>query len=391
MFEVFRQPFSLERVTAIATWLVVTSICLYLMATKSNASVLYLLGTLALCVVYLLLWIAVSQESTTQISRKNRMALSALLFCLIIGIYFVVPYNFIAIYMVIFSAITPYLISIKRAFLLSPVWSVPLYLVYHFYWGYDSALLNAFLFWTFNLFALTMVNASIKERDARLMAEDSNRQLRATQSLLNQAVKQGERVRIARNIHDLLGHHLTALTINLQVASRKTNKDDTELKASIDHCHQLAKLLLSDVREAVSDIRDKGKIDLAASLNSMISMLPNLDVQLDIDEQIQLTNIEVADAIIKCVQETITNTLKHARAKHISIKLSHQDSPNTDLPQSIIHIEMSNDGLIPSKIKDGNGLTGMRERVAALKGSIEFLLNNKRFCTHISIPLAQLD
>ena len=77
MFEVFKQPFSLERVTAIVTWLVVTSICLYLMATNSNASALYLLGTLVLCVVYLLLSIAVSQESTTQIRRKKRLALSA--------------------------------------------------------------------------------------------------------------------------------------------------------------------------------------------------------------------------------------------------------------------------------------------------------------------------
>ena len=61
-----------------------------------------------------------------------------------------------------------------------------------------------------------MVNTATKEREAKEHANQLNRELLATQELLSQASKQAERVRIARNIHDLLGHHLTALTINLR-------------------------------------------------------------------------------------------------------------------------------------------------------------------------------
>ena len=165
--------------------------------------------------------------------------------------------------MVIFSSCLLYFVSFKTALILSPFLAIPLILIYTFHWGYNDMIMTGFLFWTFNLFGLVMVHTSVKEREARLEAELASRQLKATQGLLNEAVKQGERVRIARNIHDLLGHHLTALTINLQVAARKSNG---ESKESIEQCHQLAKLLLSDVREAVSDIRDKSKIDLQTSI-----------------------------------------------------------------------------------------------------------------------------
>ena len=74
----------------------------------------------------------------------------------------------------------------------------------------------------FNMFALIMVNTATKEREAKERPNQLNRELLATQKLLRQASTQAERVRIVRNIHDLLGHHLSALSINLQVASRIT-------------------------------------------------------------------------------------------------------------------------------------------------------------------------
>lgn len=427
-----KQHLNLDRISAIVTWTIVTGICMYLLNKHTDFSPTYIAGAFALCCLYLVLWIFVSTESTDHIKEPFRIAGTALLFATIIAIYFVIPFSFVAIFMVIFSALMPYLMSIKRAFLLSPLWSLPLYFVYQFYWNENSALLNAFLFWTFNLFSLVMVNSRIKERDARLAVEESNRQLIATQSLLNEAVKQGERVRIARNIHDLLGHHLTALTINLQVASRKSallgdsaklesaklegaehesaelaSKTETEqaqsntaleraktqsatqeLTSSIDQCHQLAKLLLSDVREAVSDIRDKSQLDLAASINSLIDKLPSLDVDLRLDESIQISDIQVADTIIKCIQESITNTLKHAQGKQVSIVLKRAQSENNE-DQITLHI--TNDGRMPKQIKAGNGLLGMQERIAAIKGDITFLLDKGKFCAHINIPLARFD
>lgn len=375
--------FMLERLSGIATWLVVSVSSIGLMATQNNSGLGHLLLAGFMCLTYLGLWVyAVTGNDNGSPSVTRKIAIVALFF-VVLGIYFVIPYSFVAIFMVIFSAITPYFMSTKRAFLLSPLWSLPLYLIYSLYWQQSGVVITTFLFWTFNLFALVMVNTSLREREARHAAETATRELAATQSLLNEAVKQGERVRIARNIHDLLGHHLTALTINLQVASRKS---EGEVKASIEQCHQLAKLLLSDVREAVSDIRDKGKLDLRASISTILASLPSIKAEFDFDNKLNISDIHIADTIVKCVQESITNTLKHAHGKHICVGLRYSNANYNE-----IELRIQNDGNVPSNIIFGNGLSGIKERIDELKGRVEFSLKQGAFITHIHIPVPQDD
>lgn len=377
--------FSLERMSAAITWMIVSGFSLWMMWDSGNFSYTRLTIMLALCLVYFVLWDYITKNDDTKNTLSKRKFAAGVLFCTIIAIYFTTPVTFVAIFMVIFSGVTPYFMSVKRAFLISPLLALPLFLVYTFYWG-QSGVVNTFLFWTFNIFALVMVNTSLREKEARLQAELTMRELKSTQGLLNEAVKQGERVRIARNIHDLLGHHLTALTINLQVASRKS---EGEVKDSIEECHQLAKLLLSDVREAVSDIRDKSKLDLEGSIRSMVEKLPKLSLELDIDNHIQIDDIQVADAIIKAVQETITNTLKHAQGTTISVHVNYAVAELTDNKQ--LQIDIANDGKTPTTFTQGNGLMGIKERLNALKGSASFMVDADAFRTRLLIPVSQND
>jgi len=344
------------------------------------------------------MWLMVSQPDGYFKVELTRYVMFALMFVNVIVIYFLVPYSFSAIYMVIWSAALTYFVSVRTALLLSPFWSMPLWLVYGYYWNETYSIVSAILFWTFNLFALIMVNTALKEKQAREKVEQVNRELVSTQQLLNQASKQAERVRIARNIHDLLGHHLTALTINLQVASRQltlaeqsqgsqqTKRDSTNLdadqatgmqinnnqgcindaKLKVDQCHSLAKLLLSDVREAVSDIRDKSRIDLSAALQAITENLPTLTVDLQIDENVQIDDVGIAETIIRTVQECITNSLKHAKASELNIRLEQR-------PEALF-ISMHDNGKKTknSIFEPGNGLKGMRERINQYAGSISF-------------------
>ena len=78
--------------------------------------------------------------------------------------------------------------------------------------------LTAILFWTFNLFSLMMMESRKQAEVAREQAEQANRELRALQDLMQQASRKDERTRIARDIHDLVGHHLTALSLHLLVS-----------------------------------------------------------------------------------------------------------------------------------------------------------------------------
>ncbi len=381
-----RYQVSLEQWSAIITWAIVSGFSLSIIYKSDTFSSLYLLLGASLCLIYIVLWLTLTADDQISLSKRSQYMILLGLFVDIIAIYFVFPVPFVAIFMVIFSACTIYFIGIKWAIALSPILGLPLILVYHFYWKFDGMVMTGLLFWTFNLFALIMVYTSIKEKEARLEAENATRQLRATQGLLNEAVKQGERVRIARNIHDLLGHHLTALTINLQVASRQASGDTQK---SIEQCHQLAKLLLSDVREAVSDIRDKSTLDLDKSIRAMLANLPDLQVTFELEEGLNIDDIQVADAIIKSIQETITNTLNHAKGDFITIHIK-KDEPNSSLKQNII-VEIKNNGKIPQAFSLGNGLKGIQERFMSLGGSADFKVDRTFFYTSLSVPVANND
>ena len=163
-------------------------------------------------------------------------------------------------FIVIWSAILLYYVNWKKCVVISIPLALPTILIQGAVWQEQQAVLTGALFWAFKLFAMIMSNTAIKESKAREEADALNRQLLSTQQLKKQALTQDERLRIARNIHDVLGHHLTALTINLQVASRKADLlESTEsqaIKRQVEQSHSIAKLLLSDVREAISDIRE---------------------------------------------------------------------------------------------------------------------------------------
>jgi two-component system, NarL family, sensor histidine kinase DesK len=97
----------------------------------------------------------------------------------------------------------------------------------------------------------------------------------------------------------------------------------------------------------------------------------------------------MADAIIKTIQETITNTLKHAHGSEISVRLNYQGKPTSS--EKHIEVVITNDGCMPTEIKLGNGLRGIKERLATLKGQASFIIEGGKFKTHLIIPVAQHD
>jgi signal transduction histidine kinase len=291
------------------------------------------------------------------------------------GLFFLVPYTHSAILITIWCTLLPNVMSLRSAMLTAPLWSSPLWLIYQFHWQEKYAFVSASLFFMFNMFALIMVNTATKEREAKERANQLNRELLATQKLLRQASTQAERVRIAQNIHDLLGHHLTALSINLQVASRITQG---EAKEKIETCHGLAKLLLSDVREAVSEIREKSDVELKDTLMALFDNLPRLKIQLHFDDNLNINEVNTADTIIKCVQESVTNTLKHSTADVVVLQVNKAKQG--------ISVNINDNGKLIKHFDMGNGLKGMVERLSLIGGHVNFTHDNKGFRTSISIP-----
>src|SRR5690606_41315657 len=123
--------------------------------------------------------------------------------------------------------------------------------------------------------------------------------------------------RIALELQDLLGNHLTAISLNLEVANHLSAGTAHE---HVGHVHTLAKLQLSDVREAVSKISDGDGIDMGASLRPLAENVPALQVEMRLPEPFLLDDAERAHVLLRCTQEIITNTVRHAQASRLELE-----------------------------------------------------------------------
>jgi signal transduction histidine kinase len=210
----------------------------------------------------------------------------------------------------------------------------------------------------FSLFAVSAAHLARSEASARQSLAQANAELQATHALLAENARMSERLRISRDLHDVLGHNLTSLTVHLDVASR------TAQGAGVEHvrcARAIAGTLLHEVRGVVSQIRVQ-PIDLRATLLSLTEGLPGLRVKLVLPDDLAALDPARADTILRCVQELTTNTLRHAQARELSIEIRQSAS-------GALSIAARDDGRGGAAI-EGGGLAGMRERFEALGGSL---------------------
>lgn len=228
------------------------------------------------------------------------------------------------------------------------------------------------------LFAVSRSDLMLQERRAREALEQANAELRATRELLAERSREAERLRISRDLHDTLGHHLSALSIQLDVASRQTEG------AAADHvreAHAITRLLLSDVRDVVSRLREDSPVDVVERLAPLTAGAGEPRVHLDAPATLKVNDRARADALVRCVQEIITNATRHAGAVNVWIELVVQDGRVT--------LRARDDGRGAAAIAMGHGLSGMKERFSALAGEIVFTTSpGEGFCVSGYVPIA---
>ena len=223
-----------------------------------------------------------------------------------------------------------------------------------------EAVMQSMLYVGFNCFVFATGYVARQQVLARDEQRRLNAELRATRALLAESVRVNERTRISRELHDLLGHHLTALSLNLEVAHHLVSGQAQE---HVTQAHTLAKLLLSDVREAVSRLRDDDAIDMRATLLPLADNVPGLRIDLDMPQTFLVDDPERAHVLLRCTQEIITNAVRHAEAS--LLRLRYRVDGDT------VVLEARDDGRGAERATPGNGLLGMRERLAAHGGSLQ--------------------
>lgn len=229
-----------------------------------------------------------------------------------------------------------------------------------------------------------------RESELRAELEEKNVELEAAGVLLEDSAKTAERLRISRELHDLIGHQLTVLNLELEALKHLTSRtqqpepaagpqparDAVRLRSHIDQAAAVAKDLLHDVRSTVGELRQSDPGDLQENLERLAAAVPSLEIHVEVDDAVTVDDQESA-ALVRAAQEIITNTVKHAEAQELSLTVA-GEGPDTVLTGI-------NDGLAPKRITPGHGLTGLRERVELLGGELK-VSSSPQFTVEVRLP-----
>ncbi|USQ76368.1 sensor histidine kinase [Ornithinimicrobium cryptoxanthini] len=208
----------------------------------------------------------------------------------------------------------------------------------------------------------------------------SKRLLRADEEIERLATI-AERERIARDLHDLLGHTLSVVVLKSELAARLVRADPEQAAAEITDIERIGRKALGEVRAAVAGYRARG---LGAELDGACVALraAGLDVEVHADP----TDLrpEQESALAMALREAVTNVVRHARAERAAISITTAGSQ--------VRLRVTDDGRGPSG-QTGFGITGMHERIAALGGLVEVGgakgLDDHGTVVEVTLPVAQ--
>lgn len=262
---------------------------------------------------------------------------------------------------VIAAAQLPFLFGTRATLAILLASMLAYYAVFEWRWDTSRPLFTVLLFGAFQCFALLtarLAHAAERQRDELAQV---NAHLLATRSLLEAGTRDGERLRLSRELHDVAGHSLTALKLNLELALRLP---DAERAAKIETARDLVDALLDDIRAVVGQLRQHDGVDLAPALRALTERLPGPRIELELDPDLRVAAVAQAEAVLRCVQESLTNALRHADARQVRIGV-HRDGDE-------LQVEVVDDGRGRATLCPGHGLTGMRERIEEAGGRVAF-------------------
>lgn len=212
------------------------------------------------------------------------------------------------------------------------------------------------------VFTLITVN---EQKMRRQLAEANNRLREYTRQMEENAILQ-ERNRMAREIHDGLGHYLTSVNIQLKAAKSIMPQDTAAADEALAKAIFLTQEALNDVRRSVSALRSDQPSETIAS--AAIRPLLNMEVEeLKVDLSVEGTEVALPPSLIwvlyRAAQEALTNIRKHAEAKNASVRLRYLADE--------VEMQIVDDGVGAENLEGGYGLVGLQERVQIYGGRVE--------------------
>ncbi len=265
-------------------------------------------------------------------------------------------------------------------------------------WIVAFALLTAlFVWWISGDFVLSLINgvstfggylfignaavAQVRAERAQAESERLNVELQAANEQLRLQAHQAEelaaaeeRNRLARDVHDTLGHRLTVAAVQLEGAQRLVDKNPVKAKAMIGTVREQVVEGLAELRNTISRLRAPIEADLSlpAALQKLVdefSAATGLDITLSVPKMMLDISPDVQQTLYRIAQEALTNIQKHAQAS--TVKLAVQQ-----LATDQLQLTIKDNGVgLPQDRSSGYGLQGMQERAAQHNGTVTFTAN----------------
>jgi signal transduction histidine kinase len=258
-----------------------------------------------------------------------------------------------------------------------------------------GALINGLTAGTAILFVALFAQMRLNEQQARecaeqLMAEleDANAQLAAYATQAEELAMTQERNRLAREIHDNLGHTLTIVNVQIEAAKVMMDSDPGRALDAMNKAQELTQKGLNRVRESVTALRESpvSNRPLAEAIASLVkeAQSTGLVTEFKVAGEPQALENKVALALYRAAQEGLTNVCRHARASRVDVLLDFQPDE--------VRLEVRDNGVGAAETTGGFGLLGIRERVQLLGGRLEINTGvGKGFCLAASVPMSVAD
>ncbi|ASV66181.1 MULTISPECIES: sensor histidine kinase [Cytobacillus] len=196
-------------------------------------------------------------------------------------------------------------------------------------------------------------------------------------------IKREERMRIARDLHDTLGHTLSYITLKSQLVAKMTKHqaDPQIVTKEVNEIERTSRIALKQVRELVADMR---VLTIAETISDCKGILNSANITLEVTGLNRCENMTsmMQNMISMCIKEGITNIVKHSRATHCVIGLSQNNLG--------IEVTISDNGIgFNRDTKLGNGLKGMSERLELVEGSLNFFHYETGLSVNVFIPIVE--
>lgn len=250
--------------------------------------------------------------------------------------------------------------------------ALPLWLRY----GWESALFNTFTFSPAIIFVVIFTRLMLAERSARLRAEDltrrledANRQLAAYATQAEELATTKERNRLAREIHDNLGHYLTVVNVQIRAAQAVMAADPDKAQDALVKAQHLTEEGLSAIRQSIAALRESplGNRPLPDALAALLDETQNSGIVTAFDQHGETRQIDAKAALTlyRAAQEGLTNVRKHARASRVDLRLDYSDP-------TAVQLTIQDNGVGTAERHNGGfGLLGIAERVQMLGGDMD--------------------